>query len=156
MFGFCKSDYISWKLSTASQLACCKTRKYQDTVYQIYSSSLIRCTLNLYVYIHMQCNHNCDWVCENWAYLHKLHMFMYVYFIKIVVVVILASLNCYFMIIMKDSINISILNFRKGCISWSQCMISNFCDLYITPYEFLNTSWKFHVDSITKYKVTSA
>ena len=23
---------------------------------------------------------NCDWVCENWAYLHKLHMFRKWYF----------------------------------------------------------------------------
>ena len=33
-------------------------------------------------------------------------------------------------------------------------MISNFCKLYIIPYEFLNKSLKFHLDDISKYKLT--
>ena len=46
--------------------------------------------------------------------------------------------------------------FRKRYISWSLSMISNFCSLYIIPYEFVNKSKKFHSDSNTKYKVASA
>ena len=119
------------------------------TLFKIYSNNTSGCPhnvwgfLDIYIYIYIYI----------YVYIY-IYMYIYIYiYIYIYVYIYICMYICDWACENQAYLH-KLHMFRKRYISWCLCMINNFCKLYIIPYELFNKSWKFHFDSISKYKVS--